>query len=110
MATTTKETNSHASLWHKRLGHISEEGLKELNKQKLLGKDIVESLQFCEHYILGKAKRLEFVTAIHHSKGTLEYIHNNAWRPIRVSSHSGARYLLSIIDDFSRKEWICILK
>ena len=31
-------------------------------------------------------------------------------RPTRVSSHSGARYFLFIIDDFSRKVWTYILK
>ena len=31
VATVTKETDSHASLWHKRLGHMIEGGLKELS-------------------------------------------------------------------------------
>ena len=77
VATITEETDSHASLWHKRLGHMSEGGLNELSKQKLLGKDNVGSLQFCEHCILGKVKRLKFATVVHHSKGTLDFIHSD---------------------------------
>ena len=77
MASVTEETNSHVSLWHKRLGHMSEGGLKELSKKKLLGKDSVVSPQFYEQCILGKAKRLKFVTVVHHSKGTLEYINSD---------------------------------
>ena len=77
VATVTEETNSHASLWHKRLGHMSEGGLNELSKQKLLGKDDVWSLQFCEHCILGKVKRVNFVTVVHHSKGILDFIHSD---------------------------------
>jgi len=30
--------------------------------------------------------------------------------PTKVPSHNGARYFLSIIDDFFRKVWIYILK
>lgn len=37
---------SQARLWHMRLRHISEGGLKELSKQKLLGKDNIQSLVF----------------------------------------------------------------
>ena len=107
VAIVTEETDSHAN---KRLGHMSEGGLKELNKQKLLGKNSVESLEFCELCILGKAKRSKFATIVHHSKGTLEYIHSDVWGPTRVPSHSGARYFLSMIDDLSRKVWIYILK
>lgn len=36
VATVSEENQSQASLWHKRLGHISEGGLRELSKQKLL--------------------------------------------------------------------------
>lgn len=33
-------------LWHKRLGHISENGLHYLNKQDVFGKDKVSKLDF----------------------------------------------------------------
>ena len=58
-------------------GKLENGGLNELNKQKLLGKDDVWSLQFCEHCILGKVKRLNFVTVVHHSKGILDFIHSD---------------------------------
>lgn len=75
-----------------------------------MGKDSIDALEFCEHCIFGKAKRLKFATTAHHTKGTLDYIHSDLWGPSRVPSHRGARYFLSIIDDFSRKVWIYILK
>ena len=109
-AIVTAQMHSQASLWHKRLGHISEGGIRELSKQKLLGKKSLDALEFCEHCIYGKAKRLKFAVAEHHSKGTLDYIHSDLWGPAYVFSHSGARYFLSIIDDFSRKVWVFILK
>ena len=76
----------------------------------MIGKESLDALEFCEHCIYDKAKRLKFPVAAHHSKGTLDYVHNNLWGSVTVLSHSGARYFLSIIDDFSRKVWVFILK
>lgn len=39
---------------------MSEKGLKELEKQGLLGGDKIEILQFCEHCIYEKAQRVKF--------------------------------------------------
>ncbi|KAG8480905.1 hypothetical protein CXB51_025479 [Gossypium anomalum] len=43
-------------------------------------------------------------------KGTLEYIHSGLWGPSRVPSRGGANYMLTFIDDFSRKVWAFFLK
>ena len=51
---------SKIELWHKRLGHVSERGLIELEKQNLLCGDKVEKLDFCEHCVYGKAYRVKF--------------------------------------------------
>ncbi|KAH9648407.1 hypothetical protein KPL70_025572 [Citrus sinensis] len=53
-----------------------------------------------------KATRLKFNTG----KQTLDYIHSDIWGPFQVSSHGGARYFITFIDDFSRKLWVYILK
>ncbi|KAG8498737.1 hypothetical protein CXB51_005106 [Gossypium anomalum] len=42
--------------------------------------------------------------------GTLEYIHSDLWGPSRVPSRGGANYMLTFIDDFSRKVWAFFLK
>ena len=44
--------NSKAMLWHNKLGHISERGRKIMGDQKLLGKEKVSKVDFCEHCIL----------------------------------------------------------
>lgn len=43
-------------------------------------------------------------------KGTLDYIHFDLWGLMGVTSKGCAYYLLSIINDFSRKVWIFFLK
>ena len=60
--------------------------------------------------VYGKACRVKFGTGQQRTKGTLDYIHADLWGPSRTPSHLGARYFLSMVDDYSRKLWIFILK
>ena len=62
-------------LWHRRLGHLSDRGLKELHKQGLLCGDSISKIDFCQDCILGKQYKLAFKVAIHKSKDVLEYVH-----------------------------------
>jgi hypothetical protein len=91
------------NLWHMRLGHMSELGLQVLSKRGLLDGHSVSKLKFCEHCVFGKHKRLKFNTSTHTSKGILDYVHSDLWGPSRKPSHGGSRYMLTIIDDYSRK-------
>lgn len=40
----------------------------------------------------------------------LDYIHVDLWGPSRTERLGGAKYFLSIIDDYSRKVWLYMLK
>ncbi|XP_026440691.1 uncharacterized protein LOC113339671 [Papaver somniferum] len=97
-------------LWHMRSGHMSERGLDVLSKQGLLCGHKTGKLDFCEHCVFGNRCRVMFSTTIHNTKGILDYIHSDLWGPSRVESHGGGRYMLTFIDDFSRKVWVFILK
>ncbi|KAG9458369.1 hypothetical protein H6P81_002877 [Aristolochia fimbriata] len=57
-------------------------------------------MDFCEHCIFGKQKRVAFSTGIHRTKDTLNYIHSDLWGPAQVT----------FIDDFSKKIWVYFLK
>ena len=90
---------------------MSERGMTILSKRGLLCGQCTSSLEFCEHCVFGKQKRLSFSTAIHQTKGTLDYIHSDLWGPSREPSKgNGSRYLLTFIDDFSRKVWVYFFK
>ncbi|OAE31211.1 hypothetical protein AXG93_4188s1020 [Marchantia polymorpha subsp. ruderalis] len=106
----TTQDHSKATLWHRRLGHISEKGLQLMSKQNLLEKDKVSKLEFCEHCILVKHQKEKFPRGKHMSTQVLEYIHSDLWGSSRTATHGGNLYFLSIIDDFSRKVWIYLLK
>ncbi|GJS93919.1 carbamoyl-phosphate synthase small chain, chloroplastic [Tanacetum coccineum] len=47
-------------VWHKRLGHISEAGLHELEKREVLRNKGLGKLEFCENCVLGKSTRVSF--------------------------------------------------
>jgi len=97
-------------LWHMRLGYMSERGMQILAKYDLLFGKKIKDLGFCEHCVFGKLHRNKFPTAIHRTKGTLDYIHADCWGPSRVESYGGHRYFLSLIEDYSRMTWIFIMK
>lgn len=67
------------TLWHKRLGHMSEKGLLEPDKQKLLDIKKINELKFCENCTLGKSERIKFSQAMHTTKENLNYIHADMW-------------------------------
>jgi 5'-3' exoribonuclease 2 len=103
-------TSDATNLWNMRLGHMSELGLVVLSKRGLLDGHSINKLDFCEHCVFGKHKRVKFNTATHSSKGILDYVHSDLWGPSRKPSFCGARYMLTIIDDYSRKVWLYFLK
>ncbi|WVZ07194.1 hypothetical protein V8G54_020540 [Vigna mungo] len=103
-------TENTARLWHLRMGHISEKGLEELEKQNLLLGDKLQKLDFCDHCVLGKSHRIPFGKGKHSTERPFEYVHADLWGPARTLTHGGGAYFLSIIDDFSRRVWIYVLK
>ncbi|KAJ0869659.1 putative RNA-directed DNA polymerase [Helianthus annuus] len=109
VAVAEKKENA-AMLWHKRLGHMSSQGMKELIKQGVI-KDLVNcDFGLCENCIMGKTHRVKFSKGIHRSKGVLDYVHADLWGPARTMSLGGALYFLSLIDDYSRRVWVYPLK
>jgi len=60
--------------------------------------------------VFGKHKRVKFNTSTHTTKGILDYVHSDLWGPSRKTSLGGACYMLTIIDDYSRKVWSYFLK
>jgi hypothetical protein len=103
-------TSDATNLWHMRLGHMSELGLVVLSKRGLLDGHSISKLDFCEHCVFRKHKRVKFNTTTHSSKGILDYVHSDLWGPSRKPSLGGACYMLTIIDDYSRKVWPYFLK
>ncbi|KAG8483260.1 hypothetical protein CXB51_022251 [Gossypium anomalum] len=89
VASSSLSDDDITKLWHMRLGHMSENGMVELSKRGLLDGQGICKLNFCEHCVFGKQKRVRFTRGIHNTKETLEYIHSDLWGPSRVPSRGG---------------------
>nr|GEX80108.1 retrovirus-related Pol polyprotein from transposon TNT 1-94 [Tanacetum cinerariifolium] len=107
-------TPTQAWLWHRRLSHLN---FNYINL--LLKKDIVIGLpklkyvkdQLCSSCELSKAKRSSFKSkADPSSKGMLNLLHMDLCGPMRVASINGKKYILVIIDDYSRYTWTLFLR
>nr|GEZ75700.1 retrovirus-related Pol polyprotein from transposon TNT 1-94 [Tanacetum cinerariifolium] len=109
-----KATSSQAWLWHRRLSHLNFDTINLLSKN-----DIVVGLpklkfikdHLCSSCELGKAKRKSFHTKItRSSKRRLQLLHMDLCGPMRVASINGKRYVLVIVDDYSRYTWTHFLR
>lgn len=97
---------SSLELWHRRMGHPSERVVKLLphvsnNKSSLHNG--------CEVCFRAKHHRDKFPLSENRSSRIFEKIHCDLWGPYRHVSSCGARYFLTIVDDYSRAVWIYLL-
>jgi hypothetical protein len=91
----------NTKFWYMRLGHMSEKGMYLLHKRCYLND--IGKLEFCEYRVFGKEKRVGFSLSTHCTKDILDYIHSNFWGRAPHSSIGGCDYMITFIDDFSRK-------
>nr|GEZ22010.1 retrovirus-related Pol polyprotein from transposon TNT 1-94 [Tanacetum cinerariifolium] len=101
-----KATSSQTWLWHRRLSHFNFDTINLLSKNDIVVglpklKFVKDHLcSFCE---LGKAKQKSFHTKLTpSSKRRLQLLHIDLCGPMRVASINGKRYVLVIVDDYSR--------
>nr|GEV36707.1 retrovirus-related Pol polyprotein from transposon TNT 1-94 [Tanacetum cinerariifolium] len=107
-------TLSQAWLWHRRLSHLNFNTINLLSKN-----DIVVGLlklkfvkdHLCSSCKLGKVKRKSFQSKTNpSSKRRLQLLHMDLCGPMRVASINGKRYVLVIVDDYSRYTWTHFLR
>ena len=55
-------------------------------------------------------RRVQFTISIARSAAPLKLVHTDVWGPAPVSARNGARYFMTLIDDFSRKLWIYFMR
>ncbi|GJS27708.1 retrovirus-related pol polyprotein from transposon TNT 1-94 [Tanacetum coccineum] len=108
-----KASPTQAWLWHRRLSHLNFDYINLLSK-----KDVVIGLpklkyvkdQLCSSCEVSKAKRSSFKSkTVPSSKGRLNLLHMDLCGPMRVASINGKKYILVIVDDYSRYTWTLFL-
>nr|GFB66791.1 retrovirus-related Pol polyprotein from transposon TNT 1-94 [Tanacetum cinerariifolium] len=109
-----KVSSSQAWLWHRRLSHLNFDTINLLSKNDIvIGLPKVKFLKdhLCSSCESGKAKRKSFQTkTIPSFKRRLQLLHIDLCGPMRVESINGRKYVLVIIDNYSRYTWTHFLR
>ncbi|GKE40203.1 integrase, catalytic region, zinc finger, CCHC-type containing protein, partial [Tanacetum coccineum] len=109
----SKATSKKSWLWHRRLSHLNFGIINDLTKHDLV--DGIPKFKYskdhlCSEYGQRKSKKSSNppkVVPSNHSK--LELLHMNLCGPMRVASINGKKYILVIVDDYSRFTWVYFL-
>ncbi|GJR08415.1 retrovirus-related pol polyprotein from transposon TNT 1-94 [Tanacetum coccineum] len=109
-----KTSPTQTWLWHRRLSHLNFDYINLLSK-----KDIMIGLpklkyvkdQLFSSCKVSKAKRISFKTkAVPSLKGRINLLHMDLHGPMRVASINGKKYILVIVDDYSKYTWTLFLR
>ncbi|GKA17768.1 retrovirus-related pol polyprotein from transposon TNT 1-94 [Tanacetum coccineum] len=109
----SKATSTKSWLWHRRLSHLNFGTINDLTRLDLVdglpkfkyGKDHLCSA--CERGKSKKASHPPKLVPSDHSK--LELLHMDLCGPMRVASINRKKYILVIVDDYSRYTWVYFL-
>jgi transposase InsO family protein len=74
------------------------------------GIDFSGERKLCVPCVEGKQVRQPFKPTKHRAKNRLDLLHTDLCGPMPVESWGGARYFLTIIDDYTRKVFVFFLK
>jgi hypothetical protein len=109
----SKASAQHAWLWHRRLSHLNYQTINALVDKQLvdgLPDFKYESEHVCPACAIGKMKKASHKPKKHLSTdGPLHLLHMDLCGPMRVQSIHGKRYILVIVDDYSRYTWVFFL-
>ncbi|GJV34698.1 retrovirus-related pol polyprotein from transposon TNT 1-94 [Tanacetum coccineum] len=109
-----KASPTQAWLWHCRLSHLNFDTINLLLKN-----DIVKGLpklkfvkdQLCSSCELGKEKRSSFKSlTVTRSKKRLDLLHMDLCDLMRIETINGKKYILVIVNDYSRYTWTLFLR
>jgi len=103
-----KFINNYATLWHKRLGHISKQRIQRLVSEGILEPLDMSDFEVCIQCIKGKQTDKRNFNA-ERAKDVLELIHTDICGPFPSSSWNGQRCFITFIEDYSRYDYLYLI-
>lgn len=92
-------------LWHRRLGHPSSSSLSRISQDLAIScNKPSDGSSVCEVCQLGKQPRLPFSSSSSFTTVPFQLIHCDLWTS-PVTSFSGYKYYLIVVDDYSHYSW-----
>ncbi len=83
-----------SSIWHKRIGHLSDKVLKKLFNFFHSDHSNCEACKFATQ------SKIPFCNSFSKTSEILELIHSDVWSPAPITSYNGFKYFVIFIDDF----------
>ena len=100
-------------LWHEGIGHVNYQSHKHMEKLKMVHglPRIFPKKVVCEGCAMGKHHIESFPQGKSlRAKMPLHLVHSDVMGPFKTPSLGGARYVLTFIDDYSRRIWVYFLQ
>ncbi|GJT98820.1 retrovirus-related pol polyprotein from transposon TNT 1-94 [Tanacetum coccineum] len=109
-----RATSTKSWLWHQRLSHLNFDTINDLPKNDLvtgLLKFKYHKEHLCPSCEQGKSKKESYRPKhVPNLKQILHLLHMDLCGPMRVKSINEKRYILVIVDDYSRYTWVHFLR
>ncbi|GJS67987.1 retrovirus-related pol polyprotein from transposon TNT 1-94 [Tanacetum coccineum] len=110
----SKASKTKSWLWHRRLSHLNFGAINHLAKHGLvrgLPKLKFEKDHLCSACALGKStKKPHKPKSEDTNQEKLNLLHMDLCGPMRITSVNGKKYILVIVDDYSRFTWVKCLR
>ncbi|GJV88043.1 retrovirus-related pol polyprotein from transposon TNT 1-94 [Tanacetum coccineum] len=110
----SKASKSKSWLWHRRLNHLNFGTINDLARKDLvrgLPRLKFEKDHLCSACQLGKSKKFSHKPKSENTNmEVLHTLHMDLCGPMRVQSIKGKKYILVIVDDYSRFTWVKFLR
>nr|GEV77129.1 integrase, catalytic region, zinc finger, CCHC-type, peptidase aspartic, catalytic [Tanacetum cinerariifolium] len=110
----SKASNTKSWLWHRRLNHLNFGTINDLAR-----KDLIRGLprlkfkkdHICSACQLGNSKKHTHLPKAENTNlEVLNTLHMNLCEPMRVQTINGKKYILVIVDDYTRFTWVKFLR
>nr|GFB66455.1 putative ribonuclease H-like domain-containing protein [Tanacetum cinerariifolium] len=109
-----RASSTKSWLWHQRLSHLSFDTINDLARNDLVAcllKFKYHKEHLCPSCEQGKSKRASHPPKlVPNSRQRLHLLHMDLCGPMRIASINGKRYILVIVDDYSRYTWLHFLR
>ena len=96
--------------WHHRLSHLNMRVLQQIISTYGLPTPSVNKTILCDASLASKSHRLPYSKSIHQTNKPLQIIHSDFCGPSPVISHTGHRYYVIFVDNFTWYTWLYPLK
>ncbi|GJT13355.1 retrovirus-related pol polyprotein from transposon TNT 1-94 [Tanacetum coccineum] len=110
----SKASKTKSWLWHRRLSHLNFGTINHLARHGLvrgLPKLKFEKDHLCSACAMGKSKKKPHIPKSEDTNQEKLYLlHMDLCGPMRVASVNGKKYILVIVDDYSRFTWVKCLR